>query len=388
MSAADSPRSLEEGLGRRAVVAMSGGVDSAVAAALMQRAGWDVVGITLQLYDNGAATRKAGACCAGQDIHDARRAADHLGIPHFVLDYEARFKSAVIDTFADSYARGETPIPCVACNQEVKFRDLLETAQSLGAEVLATGHYIERRDEGGRPALYRAADAARDQSYFLFATTPAQLSLLAFPLGGLTKPEVRQIAAEIGLPIAAKPDSQDICFVAKGGYADVVQKLRPEAATPGDIVHVDGRVLGRHEGIAQFTVGQRRGLKIAAGEPLYVVGVDPAKAQVIVGPRESLAIDEISLRDVNWLGDVPIEAAAGGEGLEMFVRIRSTQAPRAGVLLHEPGTGGASILLPGGEIGVARGQACVFYSDGSPRARVLGGGFIAETRRRAGAEAA
>jgi tRNA-uridine 2-sulfurtransferase len=367
---------------RRVVVAMSGGVDSAVAAALMQREGHEVIGITLQLYDHGAATRRSGACCAGQDIHDARRAAEHLGIPHYVLDYEARFKTAVIDTFADSYVRGETPIPCIACNQEVKFRDLLETAQELGADLLATGHYIERRDEAGAAVLCRPADTARDQSYFLFATTPAQLARLAFPLGNLTKPQVRALAVEIGLPVASKPDSQDICFVASGGYADIVQRLRPEAATPGDIVHLDGRVLGRHEGIAQFTVGQRKGLKVPAAEPLYVVKVEPSTARVVVGPREALAVDVLSLRDVNWLGDGDLGQLIAGDGLEVHVRIRSAQAPRPAVLVADAVTGGVGVVLPGGEFGVARGQACVFYSDGGERARVLGGGFIADTARR------
>ncbi len=375
--------------GVKVVVAMSGGVDSAVAAALMQREGYDVIGITLQLYDHGAATRRSGACCAGQDIHDARRAAEHLGIAHYVLDYEARFKTAVIDTFADSYARGETPIPCVACNQDVKFRDLLQTAEDLGAEMLATGHYIERRDDdNGVPALFRAADSARDQSYFLFATTPAQLSRLTFPLGNLTKPQVRALAAEIGLPVAAKPDSQDICFVASGGYADIVRKLRPEAATPGDIVHVDGRVMGRHEGIAQFTVGQRKGLRISAGDPLYVVGLDPAKAHVIVGPRECLAVDVLGLRDVNWLGSDDLRARIADEGLDVFVRIRSAQEPRQAQLIADAATGSLSVVMPGGEFGVARGQACVFYSDGSARARVLGGGFIHSTTRRQAATVA
>jgi tRNA-specific 2-thiouridylase len=378
----------EAAVRRRVVVAMSGGVDSAVAAALMQQAGHEVIGITLQLYDNAEATRRPGACCAGRDILDARRAAEHLGIPHYVLDYEQRFRAAVIDTFADSYAKGETPIPCVSCNQEIKFKDLLETAGELGADLLATGHYVERRDDAAGPALFRSADAARDQSYFLFATTPAQLQQLAFPLGGMTKPEVRALAAELGLPVAAKPDSQDICFVASGSYADVVSKLRPEAATPGEIVHVDGRVLGRHEGVMHFTVGQRRGLKIAAGEPLFVVGIDPAAARVIVGPREALAVATLWLRDVNWLGDGALEEALTADGLEVHVRVRSTQAPRPAVVFREAGSGRVGVRLPGGEFGVARGQACVIYADGDARARVLGGGFIAATERREAAIAA
>ncbi len=366
---------------RRVVAAMSGGVDSAVAAALMQREGHEVIGITLQLYDHGQATRRTGACCAGQDIHDARRAAEQLGIAHYVLDYESRFKTSVIQTFADSYASGETPIPCVTCNQEVKFNDLLTTSEDLGADVLVTGHYVERRDTATTPALFRAADTARDQSYFLFATTQQQLSRLGFPLGGLTKPEVRRIAEGLRLPVAAKPDSQDICFVAGGRYADVVARLRPDAVTPGDIVHVDGRVLGRHDGVIKFTVGQRKGLGISAGEPLFVIRVEPDRARVVVGPRSHLAIDRLCLRDVNWLGDAPIEQSIGPEGLPLHVRVRSTQAVRPAVLQRDPATGSATVELPGGEFGVARGQACVFYADASDRARVLGGGFIAGTEQ-------
>ena len=366
---------------RRVVAAMSGGVDSAVAAALMHREGHEVIGITLQLYDHGQAKRRTGACCAGQDIHDARRAAEQLGIAHYVLDYESRFKTSVIQTFADSYASGETPIPCVTCNQEVKFNDLLTTSEELGADLLVTGHYVERRDAGSTPALFRAADTARDQSYFLFATTPPQLARLGFPLGGLTKPEVRRIAEELRLPIAAKPDSQDICFVAGGRYADVVAKLRPDAVTPGEIVHVDGRVLGRHEGVINFTVGQRKGLGISAGEPLFVIRIEPAQARVVVGPRSYLAIDRLRLRDVNWLGDAPFEQSIGPEGLPLHVRVRSTQAVRPAVLHRDPATGAATVELPGSEFGVARGQACVFYADAGDRARVLGGGFIASAER-------
>ncbi len=367
---------------RRVVAAMSGGVDSAVAAALMQQEGHEVIGITLQLYDHGQATRRTGACCAGQDIHDARRAAEQLGIAHYVLDYESRFRTSVIQTFADSYANGETPIPCVTCNQEVKFNDLLTTSAELGADMLVTGHYVERRDAGPAPALYRAADVARDQSYFLFATTPQQLARLGFPLGGLTKPEVRRIAEELRLPVAAKPDSQDICFVAGGRYADVVAKLRPDAVNPGDIVHVDGRVLGRHEGVFNFTVGQRKGLGISAAEPLFVIRVEPEPARVVVGPRSCLAIDRLALRDVNWLGDAPFETSIPAEGLPLHVRVRSTQAVRPAVIHRDAVTGTATVELPGGEFGVARGQACVFYADAGDRARVLGGGFISATERR------
>lgn len=366
---------------------MSGGVDSAVAAALLHKAGHEVIGITLQLYDHGAATRRTGACCAGQDIHDARRAAEHIGIPHYVLDYESRFRESVIESFADSYARGETPIPCVTCNQEVKFNDLLRTAGELGADLLATGHYIERRDLPRGPALFRAADTARDQSYFLFATTQSQLRRLTFPLGGLTKPEVRRMAEEMGLPVAAKPDSQDICFVAGGRYADVVARLRPDAAVPGEIVHVDGRVLGRHDGVINFTVGQRKGLGVATGEPLFVVRLEPARAHVVVGPRDSLSVDVIRLRDINWLGEEALEACVD-DGLDVHVRVRSTQSVRPARLTRNRASGDIVVELPGGEFGVARGQACVLYADGSDRARVLGGGFIASAERRGAAEAA
>jgi tRNA-specific 2-thiouridylase len=383
MSVANSPHlNLQPGPRRRVVAAMSGGVDSAVAAALMKQRGHEVIGITLQLYDHGAATGRSRACCAGQDIHDARRAAEHLGIAHYVLDYESRFRSSVIDAFADSYARGETPIPCVTCNQEVKFNDLLTMSEELGADVLVTGHYVERREGAFGPEMCRAADTSRDQSYFLFATTPAQLGRLEFPLGNLTKPAVRQIAQDLGLPVASKPDSQDICFVPDGRYADVVAKLRPEAVEPGDIVHVDGRVLGRHEGVIHFTVGQRKGLGVAVGEPLFVVRLEPARARVIVGPRSRLGVDALALRDVNWLGDQDLATSVGTEGLGVHVRLRSTQALRPAVLYRDAASGVVSVDLPGGETGVARGQACVFYADGGARSRILGGGFIAAAERR------
>jgi tRNA-specific 2-thiouridylase len=356
---------------RRVVVAMSGGVDSSVVAALLKREGHDIVGVTMQLYDHGAATGRRGSCCAGQDIHDARRVADKLGIPHYVLDYEERFRTGVMQAFADSYVAGETPIPCVACNQRIKFRDLLSTALELGAEKLATGHYIERRDGPGGPELHRARDGQRDQSYFLFATTRAQLDRLLFPLGGMEKGEVRALARDLGLPVAEKADSQDICFVPQGHYTGIVERLRPGAAEPGDIVHVDGRVLGRHEGIIHYTIGQRRGLGVSGtAEVLYVVRLDPARRQVTVGPRECLHTRWLTLRDVNWLGDQPL----GDASQEVAVRIRST-APLQPATLSAEGDR-VRVLLHDGEHGVAAGQACVFYSDTGSRARVLGGGWI------------
>jgi tRNA-uridine 2-sulfurtransferase len=360
----------------RVVVAMSGGVDSSVTAALLADAGYDVVGITLQLYDHGAAMHRKGACCAGRDIHDARAVAARIGIPHYVLDYEDRFKRAVIDRFAESYVAGETPIPCVECNQTIKFRDLLETARELGAAVLATGHYVASRSlpDGGR-ALYRAREAERDQSYFLFATTRAQLELLRFPLGGRTKAETRELARRFGLSVADKQDSQDICFVPTGHYAQTIERLRPGASGPGDIVDLDGRVLGRHDGIIHFTVGQRRGLGIATGSPLYVVRLDAASRRVVVGPREALHTSRIRLREVNWLGDGTIDEALAHHP-EVYVKVRSTRSPRPAWLRRGAG-GGLEVEFVGGEDGVSPGQACAFYDAAGGQARVLGGGFIA-----------
>jgi tRNA-specific 2-thiouridylase len=358
---------------------MSGGVDSSVVAALLKEQGWDVVGVTLQLYDHGEAVGRRGACCAGQDIHDARRVADRLGIPHYVLDYEQRFKATVIQSFAESYTAGETPVPCVVCNQQIKFHELLATARELEAHRLATGHYIELRDGPGGPELYRARDADRDQSYFLFATTRPQLGSLMFPLGGYTKAEVRALARRFDLPVADKSDSQDICFVPQGRYTSVIERLKPGAAEAGDIVHVDGRVLGRHEGIIHYTIGQRRGLGIPGPAPLYVVRLDAERREVVVGPRGALHTHRITLRDLNWLGDAPIPAG----GMAIAARVRSTAPPQLATVFASGD--GARVLLSDGEYGVAAGQACVFYSDAGARARVLGGGWIA--RALTGAEA-
>jgi tRNA-specific 2-thiouridylase len=359
----------------RVVVAMSGGVDSSVTAALLKAEGYDVVGVTLQLYDHGAATHRKGACCAGQDIHDARMVAGSIGIPHYVLDYENRFKEAVIDRFAESYVAGETPVPCVDCNQAIKFRDLLATARQLGAKVLATGHYVASRPvSGGGRALYRAREEERDQSYFLFATTREQIDFLRFPLGDLAKAETRELARRFALPVAEKPDSQDICFVPTGHYADVIERLRPGAAEAGDIVDLAGHVLGRHAGIINFTVGQRRGLGIAAAEPLYVVRLDAAKARVVVGPRAALRTTRIRLRDMNWIGDGALDAALAAGPLDVFAKVRSTRPPQPAALCR--GKDGFELELAGGEEGVAPGQACALYDAGAGQARMLGGGFI------------
>jgi tRNA-specific 2-thiouridylase len=361
----------------RVVAAMSGGVDSTVTAALLARAGYDVVGVTLQLYDHGAAVKKAGACCAGQDIRDARQAAERIGIPHYVLDYESRFRQSVIDDFADSYLRGETPIPCIRCNQTVKFRDLLEVARDLGAEAMATGHYVRRVEGPNGPELHRAADPSRDQSYFLFATTREQLAFLRFPLGELPKSEVRGIAAGLGLSAASKPDSQDICFVPEGKYSTLIDKLRPHAAGEGDIVHMDGRVLGRHEGVSRYTVGQRRGLNVAVGEPLFVVRLEPEAKRVVVGPREALLTASLRLKETNWLGDQESLDEAAAAGLPVLARVRSTREPAPARLAVEDGA--AAVVFEAPEEGVSPGQACVLYAADAPT-RVLGGGFIASTR--------
>jgi tRNA-specific 2-thiouridylase len=362
----------------RVVVAMSGGVDSSVVAALLKEQGYDVIGITLQLYDHGVAVQKKGACCAGQDIHDARRVAEQIGIPHYVLDYENRFQDSVMEEFVESYLAGETPIPCIRCNERVKFKDMLETARDLEAQCMATGHYIQRLQGGEGAQLHRAVDADKDQSYFLFSTTTEQLEFLRFPLGGLTKSETRDLAARYGLQVAAKPESQDICFVPEGKYTGVIEKLRPGAAAPGEIVHLDGRVLGAHQGIIHYTVGQRRGLGVAVGDPLYVVKLDPVARQVIVGPREALLSRHLVLRELNWLGDVALEDL-GQEGLEIQAKVRSTTPPKPARLFFRESR--MEVEFVDGEEGVSPGQACVFFEAGPVASRVLGGGWIERADR-------
>ena len=359
----------------RVVAAMSGGVDSSVVAAMLKAQGYDVIGITLQLYDHGAAIEKKGACCAGQDIHDARNVSDQIGIPHYVLDYESKFREQVMEDFADTYLAGSTPIPCIRCNQTVKFSDLLKTARDLGADCLATGHYIRRTDGEDGAELHRAADASRDQSYFLFATTAEQLDYLRFPLGDLPKTQVRELADQFNLPVASKPDSQDICFVPEGSYANVVEKLRPGAGRGGEIVHLDGRVLGEHNGVIHYTIGQRRGLGVATGDPLYVVKIDAPKRRVIVGPREALMTSGLLLEELNWIGDGTLEAAANS-GAPVLVRVRSTRPPVPARIGWSDGV--PAIWFDDPEEGVARGQAAVLY-DAAGSTRILGGGFILKT---------
>ena len=355
----------------RVIVAMSGGVDSSVVAAKLASEGYDVVGVTLQLYDHGAALAKKGACCAGQDIHDARRVAERIGFPHYVLDYENMFREAVIEEFADAYLAGATPVPCIRCNERVKFRDLLATAKDLDADCMATGHYIQRKMGAHGPELHMAADPVRDQSYFLFSTTREQLEFLRFPLGHLvSKAETRALAAQYGLEVADKPDSQDICFVPNGNYASVIEKLRPGAADPGEIVDLDGNVLATHRGVIHYTIGQRRGLGIGGlGDPLYVVKLDPATRRVIVGPKEALATKLVPVAEVNWIGDGDFE----GPERSVSVRIRSTRPPREAIL-RPTGPREAIIELLDAEEGVSPGQACVFYETSGTR--VLGGGWI------------
>ncbi len=358
----------------RLVVAMSGGVDSSVAAALLVKAGYDVVGVTMQLYDHGMAVGKKGACCAGQDIYDASQVAEKLGFPHYVLDYESRFKQDVIDDFADSYLKGETPIPCVRCNQTVKFRDLYQTARDLGGSALVTGHYVQRQVKNQEVEMHEAVDPQKDQSYFLFSTTPQQLDYVRFPLGGLTKQQTRTYADHFGLDVAEKPDSQDICFVPNGNYANIVRKLRPESIIPGEIKHVDGTLMGQHQGIIDYTIGQRKGLGIGGrkndDQPLYVIKINPETHEVIVGPRECLAIKEVKLTALNWISLSSKKAAASTAGLSCQVKLRSSgHKTEATLFLKESG---AHVHLKVPQFGIASGQACVIYD----HSKVLGGGWI------------
>lgn len=371
MSSSDTPefQLAEPFSARRIVVAMSGGVDSSVVAALAARTDAEIIGITLQLYDHGEAVKRPGACCAGQDIRDARAVADRLGIAHYVFDHESQFRESVVDRFADEYMAGRTPVPCIRCNMGVKFTDLFRLARDLGADCLATGHYVRREEGANGPELHRAADPARDQSYFLYATTNEQLKFLRFPLGGMPKPRVREIAEEIGLGVAAKPDSQDICFVPDGDYASLVRKLRPEADDSGDIVHVHtGQVLGRHKGLIHYTVGQRRGLDIGGlAEPLYVVALDAARKAVLVGPKSALAVASADIAECNWIGDFP-------DGAEVTAKVRSLARP-APIRLERLAGDMARIHFRQAEYGVAPGQAAVLYLGD----RVLGGGWIDST---------
>ena len=363
----------------RVVVAMSGGVDSSVCAALLASEGYDVIGVTLQLYDHGKAIKKAKACCAGQDIYDAKRVAEMMNFPHYVLDYEDNFREKVIENFADTYLAGSTPIPCVRCNQTVKFHDLLAVAKDLGADCMATGHYIKRIMGPEGAELHRAHDHGKDQSYFLFATTREQLDYLRFPLGSFSKSETRSLAVKFGLNVASKPDSQDICFVPTGKYTDVIEKIRPLSGIAGNIVHLNGQVLGKHRGIMYYTIGQRRGLGLPDGsgeDPLFVIKIDQNTNQVIVGPREALKRKKIWLEDINWLGKG--EYNKNLDGFQLRVKVRSTRSPVPATFLLE----GDEIIveLDQPDEGISPGQACVFYSSEISDKRTLGGGWIVKTK--------
>lgn len=361
----------------RIVVAMSGGVDSSVVAAMLKQQGYDVVGITLQLYDNAEYSAKSGTCCAGQDIDDAKSVCEKFNITHYVLDYEKRFYNEVINPFINDYVAGLTPIPCIACNQTVKFKDLFEVAKKLGADALATGHYLKNIKNGEHRALYRAKDASRDQSYFLFATTQEQIDYLRFPLGDKTKNDVREIAKNLGLDVANKPDSQDICFITKGNYTDFIKKSSTTPKT-GDIIHINGKVLGTHNGIYNYTIGQRKGLNVAYTEPLYVIMLDAIESKVIVGPKEALLTCSVTLRDVNWLGDITPQQITD-KGLKIFAKVRSTREACRAKLHYKDSE--YYVTFDNGEESVAPGQACVFFSDNSISARLLGGGFIKTSKK-------
>ncbi|WP_370931305.1 tRNA 2-thiouridine(34) synthase MnmA [Bartonella sp. DGB1] len=361
----------------RVVVAMSGGVDSSVVAGILKHEGYNVIGITLQLYDHGTATHRIGSCCAGQDIEDAKKVCEKLDIPHYVLNYEKKFQESVINPFAQSYIDGQTPVPCIACNQTVKFSDLLNTAKELGADVLATGHYVKTKINGNNRSLFRPLDIDKDQSYFLFATTQEQLNFLRFPLGYIPKSKVREIAQQMGLEVAKKQDSQDICFVPQGKYTDIIANMKPNAIVSGDIRHIDGRILGKHNGIIHYTIGQRRGLGISTGDALYVVHLDHKNNRVIVGPSEALKIYKIFLRDINWLGDEPLDELKD-KIISVYAKVRSTHKPKK-ANLHCDSDGKIWVEFIEEEKGIAPGQACVFYSDDTNNARVYGGGFISHT---------